>query len=310
MSRSLVWILGKGGFLGSALVDECNRRGYTVFNSYPISWPEPQSRLSQFRRNLHDFVRQQHDGRRIIIWAAGESGVGGEEKSIDREFETFSDFVSVLTEIAGATGVSFYLCSSAGGVYAKSQQPPFDSLTVPAPQSHYGEMKLAMENLATNSIAPNTPVTIGRISNLYGPWIGTRQGLINRLCRAALERSALNLFVPMGTMRDYLYISDAAQLIMASQPSSIASSTVEVIASGISATVAQAISTVSSVAHRKVPVSIGTDKIASEQPEDLRLTPSWHHTNPSFTPIDLATGSQRVLTYLTTISRSSHPFNA
>ncbi len=303
MNNSLVWILGQGGFLGSALVDEHIRRGDTVFAADSISWSLPSARLDDFRRNWDHFLQHSHDGNRKIIWAAGTSGVSVESSPIDNELACFKDLVTTIRNHEHSGNMQFYLCSSAGGAYAGSVEPPFTSSTIAIPQSHYGEMKLLIEELATGPLAANMPVTVGRISNLYGPWNGARQGLINRLCRAGLDRNPLNLYVPMGTVRDYLYISDAAQLIAESTPSIGVISRIEVIASGINTTIAQAISTVSSVAHRKIPVSIGSDDNSTVQPEDLRLIPSWTNTNPQFTPIDLATGSRHVLTYLSTRPR-------
>lgn len=301
--RTLVWILGQGGFLGSALTDFYLNRGDCVFPATAIHWNDSTSRFRDFKANLQKFLGSAPAGHRRIVWAAGSSGVGTNDSAVDMEFESFTEFVTSLRMQGNFEGLAFYLCSSAGGVYARSVNPPFSSTTAAKPQSRYGELKVSMEKLALDQLASHIPVTIGRISNLYGPWNGPRQGLINRLCRAAIERSALNLFVPMGTIRDYLYIADAAQLIGESTVSPQRGTRIEVVASGIATTIAQAISTVSSVAHRKVPVSIGTDETANEQPEDLRLVPSWKETNSNFTPIDLAAGSHRVLENLTILPR-------
>lgn len=304
MSKSLVWILGRGGFLGSALADQYVAQGDSLYSATAINWSNSKSRIPDYIRNLEGFFQNPWVGNRRIIWAAGSSGVGTSVSSMDQETESFNEFVSTLQAFKGESRVTFYLCSSAGGVYARSINPPFTASTIPIPQSRYGELKLAMEKLATDQIAVFLPTTIGRISNLYGPWTGTRQGLINRLCRAAVERSPLNLFVPMETIRDYLYVSDAAQLIAQSEPPEKEGWKIEVVASGVAVTIAQAISVIGSVAHRKVPISIGTDSIALEQPSDLRLVPSWHVNNPDFTPMDLATGCHRVLTHMSTRPRS------
>jgi UDP-glucose 4-epimerase len=304
MSKSLVWILGQGGFLGSALVDQYAAQGDSIYPATPINWRNSQSRIPDYILNFEGFIHNPWQGHRRIIWAAGSSGVGTTSTSIDHEIESFYEFISTLENYKSEPYLTFYLCSSAGGVYARSMDPPFTSNTAPNPQSHYGELKLAMENLAVDQIARHLPTTIGRISNLYGPWRGPRQGLINRLCRAAVERSPLNLFVPMETIRDYLYVSDAARLIAQSKPPEDGEWQIEIVGSGVGTTIAQAISTIGSVAHRKVPISIGADSIALEQPNDLRLVPSWQSNNPSFTPIDLATGCHRVLMHMTTRPRA------
>ena len=54
---------------------------------------------------------------------------------------------------------------------------------------------------------------IGRFSNLYGPGqnLGKLQGLISRLALSAVTRQPINIFVPLDTIRDYVYVDDAAQ---------------------------------------------------------------------------------------------------
>lgn len=304
MSKQAVWILGQGGFLGSELARYYAIRGDDVFGSTPIPWTHAQSRMAEFQKNIEQFstFAKERDAR--IIWAAGSSGVGTQDEGVQHEFEAFSEFSLLLTGTSHLTNCSFYLCSSAGGVYALSPSPPFSSESPVQPKSEYGHLKRRMELLAQERLASKFPLTIGRISNLYGPWGGQRQGLINRLCLAALERKALNLFVPMSTVRDYLYISDAAQLISESAPPiSVGEAKIEIVASGFSTTVATAVATVSHVSHRRVPLSIGTDSAAQEQPDDLRLIPTWREENPSFSPLDLAAGAMRVLNFLATRQR-------
>jgi len=166
MGKTLVWILGRGGFLGSALADHYTAQGDSIYPATPLNWNDSQSRVTDYILNFEGFIQNPWEGNRRIIWAAGSSGVGTTASSIDHEIESYSEFISTLENYKSEPHLTFYLCSSAGGVYARSLNPPFTSSTIPIPQSRYGELKLAMEKLTVDQIAGYLPTTIGRISNL------------------------------------------------------------------------------------------------------------------------------------------------
>ena len=92
-------------------------------------------------------------------------------------------------------------------------EPPFTEHTEPAPISPYGRAKLRSEEIATAfAVRTSTALLVGRLANLYGPGqnLDKPQGLISQLCRAQLTRQPLSVSVPLDTMRDYLFVDDAA----------------------------------------------------------------------------------------------------
>ena len=56
---------------------------------------------------------------------------------------------------------------------------------------------------------------------------------------------------------------------------------VVVLASGQATTVAEVIATVQNVAHRRVPLALGTDPSARHQATDLRLRADHGHASPT-----------------------------
>ncbi len=112
----------------------------------------------------------------------------------------------------------FFLASSAGGVYGGSpDRPPFDENSAVGAISPYGLQKLAQEAAARAfAVRSQTPLLIGRISNLYGPGqnLSKPQGLITHIGRSALRREPITIFVSLDTIRDYLLASDAGELIL------------------------------------------------------------------------------------------------
>ena len=57
---------------------------------------------------------------------------------------------------------------------------------------------------------------IGRLSNLYGPGqnLSKPQGLIAHVGSAALRREAVSIYVPLDTIRDYLFAADAGRMVV------------------------------------------------------------------------------------------------
>jgi UDP-glucose 4-epimerase len=176
---------------------------------------------------------------------------------------------------------SFFLSSSAGGVYAGSQNPPFSVDSEPVPLSPYGRLKLAQEELAQERFSGTCPVLIGRISNLYGPGqdLSKLQGLISALTRAAVTRKSINMFVSLDTIRDYIYADDAAGQILhvvhdAVRSRSGASNATLILASGQPVSLGYLINLVQDVTRVKVPVALGAHASSAVQSRDLRLTPT------------------------------------
>ena len=166
------------------------------------------------------------------------------------------------------------------------------------PDDHARQLLRQLLARARELVGGRIPLVLGRFSNLYGPGHNTEkgQGLIAMLCRACVRRAPLNLYVPMDTVRDYLYVDDAADLAWRATMSAVgeqpAGVHVEVIASGRAATVGEVIATIQAVAHRRVPLALGTDASARHQVPDLRLVPSVDVDTSTLTP--LPAGIKRV----------------
>lgn len=271
----ITWIIGQGGLLGSALARRFPRR----FEPGPVPWHDPitaAETLNQQARSL-EASTQREPWR--VIWAAGAATTSSSKHEAEAELLPLEGLLSGLRNALPGSNGAFFLTSSAGGVYAGSAHPPFTATTQPAPLSPYGELKLAQEALAARILASFVPVVIGRISNLYGPGqnLDKLQGLISRLALAAVTRQPINVFVPLDTIRDYIYADDAAAAIdsaTAAAAQSAPHTSIEIIASGRGTTVGQLIRTMDEIAKRRVPVALGSHPSASAQALDLRLEPT------------------------------------
>jgi UDP-glucose 4-epimerase len=112
-----------------------------------------------------------------------------------------------------------------------------------------------------------------------------------------MKRTAINLYVSMDTVRDYLFVDDAARLAWDAVEASVTRQEPGVelllLASGEGASIAEVIATVQSVTHRRVPLALGSDPTSDRQVIDLRFIPSLSAEQvASLTP--LPTGVRRV----------------
>ena len=270
---SNTWVIGSGGLLGSAIEK-------TFTDSFPksvIRWGDREDSISDLQANLEQFARQLNsDQPWRVIWAAGHATVFSSRKQCDQELEVFDHFTQKTQHTLTSPG-RFFLASSAGGVYAGSLNPPFTSHSIPAATSDYGSLKLSQEHSLTKNFSQRADVTtvIGRISNLYGPGqnLHKLQGLISHLILAALAKKTMNIFVPLDTIRDFVFVNDAAHVVntlatMASPPE------IAVIASGEPKSLATVISQVQGVIRIKIPIAYGDHASSSNQVADLRMTPT------------------------------------
>ncbi|MBV9592168.1 MAG: NAD-dependent epimerase/dehydratase family protein [Actinobacteria bacterium] len=219
MNRPVTWVIGAGGLLGSSAATAFSSAGPVWSPDGPIPWGTPDA-SSALVSAAHEFFSLVGDRAWQIAWCAGTGVVGSSADDLADEREAFGSLLAVVGRRprASARGVAF-LASSAGGVYAGSRGAPFDERTPVAATSAYGQSKLELERIATEwSRQSGVPFVLGRISNLYGPNqnLGKQQGLISQICRSHLLGRPLSIYVSLDTLRDYLYVDDCGQLIVAS----------------------------------------------------------------------------------------------
>lgn len=291
----LIWIVGQGGLLGSAIArGAAEIPDFTIFTADPISWGSEKVVQEEFESMAARFALQAGDDPWAIIWAAGHATVSSSEAETAVELEALTSLCQSIRRNPPPGRGSFFLSSSAGGVYGGSLNPPFSIATEPAPLSPYGRLKISQEAAATRELSDICPVNIGRISNLYGPGqdLAKLQGLISALARAAVTRKPINMFVSLDTIRDYIYADDAArQILQISVDSSFSNVSntgcTYILASGQPVSLGYLINLVQDIARVKVPIALGAHASAAAQSRDLRLTPTqgaWRDQNPS-TPI-------------------------
>ena len=281
----ILWVIGAGGLFGSAVVRAAQTRGWAVFPGSAIPWSDPDDAVSVVREDARSFSSTiESEQRWAIVWAAGRATTASTQGEADIELSVFTQCVSAIKDQLGSRKHgTFLLASSAGGVYAGSSNPPFDSRTPPHPTGVYGHLKRRQEIEAEKILEETTNVVIARIANLYGPGqdLSKLQGLISRLALTAITKQTLTMFVPLDTLRDYIHVDDAAQLALHWLRESNSACQVRVIATGSSTSLGHIISQMKDITRTQIPVAYGLHPSADVQAHDLRLIPDY---TDQFTP--------------------------
>lgn len=272
------WVLGAGGLLGGAVCRRLETLGREVHTA-TIPWRAPATAVDALLRT----AGRLPPGDWEVYWCAGAGVVGSSQAELDAELAVLEGFLGVWEPGEGTHGL--FLASSAGGVYAGSTGAPFTEHTAPAPISPYGWAKLRSEEIATDfALRTGTALLVGRLSNLYGPGqdLGKGQGLISQLCQAQLTRQPLSVYVSLDTMRDYLYVDDAAAMVVVGLEAVTTRGVraLKVLASERSTTIGAVLGELHRITRRRPPVVLGTSAHARFQVHDLRLrSVAWPSTS-------------------------------
>lgn len=273
-------MIGAGGLLGSAMCRRLETLGREVHTT-SVPWGDHDGSVEALLRGAAALPPTGWQA----YWCAGAGVVGSSTEDLDAEIAVLEDFLGGWDPV-DPTGCGFFLASSAGGVYAGSSGAPFTEHTEPAPISPYGRAKLRSEEVATAfAVRTGTALLVGRLSNLYGPGqdVGKPQGLISQLCRAQLSRQPLSVYVSLDTMRDYLFVDDAAAMAVAGLDAVTerGKRALKVLASERSTTIGALLGDLHRITRRRPPVVLGTSASAQFQVRDLRLrSVAWPWTSP------------------------------
>lgn len=264
-----------------------------------IPWHDAAAAKDALAKGANEFRVMSEGNRWIIVWCAGAGVTGTSQAELDSELDVLkSALSSIARELCqDKMGLGrLFLASSAGGVYAGAPNPPYSEKSEPQPLAPYGHAKLAAEqavaDFATNS---GTKVLIGRIANLYGPGqnLEKPQGLISVFAKAFLTGQPVTVYVSLDTLRDYIFIDDAAALLadcldrLAAPDIRPGQSVIKIIATQRADTIGALIGACKTVFKRRPRVVLGASPYAKAQAHDLRLrSVVWPELdNRPFTPL-------------------------
>jgi UDP-glucose 4-epimerase len=226
VTTTLSWIIGRGGLLGrhvEAALLAADAHADVWRPETPIGWNDPDKAAADLYRETAGFFQSgARSGRPWrLLWCAGAGVVATSPEALAQETLLLASFLATVADrladepALAQTGTLFF-ASSAGGVYSASgSPPPFDEGSPVDALAPYGREKLAQEALFSRlADAFEIDLLIGRFSNLYGPGqkLSKPQGLVAHVGRAALRREPVSIYVPLDTIRDYLFAMDAGRM--------------------------------------------------------------------------------------------------
>lgn len=216
-------VTGGNGFLGSYVVDELVARGHRVrvLDRFSSGVPRFQSKgvscvVGEFQDDAT--LREAIDGVTHVFHFLSTTTPVKSEREPVFDLDTNVRRTVELLELASRNGVQHvYFASTGGAIYGTPDVRLVDEEHVTRPSSPYAIGKLAIEGyLRYFSRVTGVATTSFRIANPYGPRQNpTReQGVIPVFLRRAIDGRPLVVYGDGGSVRDYLYVEDAARMIV------------------------------------------------------------------------------------------------
>lgn len=216
-------IIGGTGFIGHHLVKLLNERNreLTVIGRNPMPTRTLPNGVRYISGDYGDsyFLRGVLNGMdEVIALAYSTVPQTSFEDPVSDILNNLPSAVK-LFEIAADCGIKKLVFISSGGtIYGKTSAFPISENQLQQPISPYGITKLTIEKYAFMfKELRDLPVICVRPANAYGegqkPFSG--QGFIATAMASILRKQEIILFGETGTIRDYIYVTDIANGIVA-----------------------------------------------------------------------------------------------
>ncbi|MBI9114775.1 NAD-dependent epimerase/dehydratase family protein [Sanguibacter suaedae] len=197
-------IVGAAGFIGSALSQAFDATGRSAVQV------GRHDRLAEGTLLWDQVVASS-----TVFWCASSINpqIAAEHpERIDRDRTEFSGFLDRL--MASGSQARVVLLSSGGTVYGDASTPPFTERSPTVPTSAYGVAKLSIERELLERTGRGLVV---RVSNAYGPgqYPAPGQGVIGHWLRALRDGREIVVYGGPEILRDYLYIDDLTEFLLA-----------------------------------------------------------------------------------------------
>jgi UDP-glucose 4-epimerase len=221
-----VVVTGAAGFIGSHLVEECLRRGWTVVAIDSLTtYYSPTAKVrnaDHFRRHHRcNYIEEDIldvdlpsllEGTSVVFHLAAQAGV---RASWGQSFDVYTQLnITVLQRLLEASrhaSLDRFVFASSSSVYGDAEALPTPEDQVLRPVSPYGATKALGEHLTYLYFRNYAVPTVNlRYFSVYGP----RQRpdmAFHRAIEAALGGVEFRLFGDGGQTRDFTYVADIVQ---------------------------------------------------------------------------------------------------
>jgi len=223
IKNNKILVTGADGFIGSHLTEELISRGHDVrafvfynsFNSWGWldSFPkETLDKIDVFAGDIRDpnGVRKAMQGIDIVFHLAALIAIPFSYHSPDSYVDTNIKGTLNVLQAARDSGCSRVLITSTSEVYGTAQYVPIDEKHPFQGQSPYSASKIGADRLAESFYRSfNTPVTIVRPFNTYGPRQSARAVIPTIITQLLNGKTEIKLGSIHPT-RDFNFVKDTA----------------------------------------------------------------------------------------------------
>ena len=210
-----VVVTGGSGFIGRHVVSRLRARGdeVVVVDLRPFGSPEVACVVGDLR-DPEIVARAVTPGTDGVVHLAAITSVLLSAKDPHAVFQTNVDATELLLERCRELGVGRFVFASTNAVAGNVGAVTIDEAVLPRPLTPYGATKAAAEMLLCAYAASYQMTTVVlRFTNVYGAGMQTKDSVVARLMRCALDGGAIQIYGDGEQMRDYVYVTDVVSSI-------------------------------------------------------------------------------------------------
>jgi len=219
-------VTGGAGFIGSEFVRQAIGRGYDVVVIDKLTYAGDLERLKDVKRqfdfykiDITDFKKLLRVFKKlkpkIVVNFAAETHVDRSILDAAAYIRTNVVGTQSLAQTARQVGVKRFIHISTDEVYGEIERGQFDETAPLNPSSPYSAGKAAADLLIqAYRRTYQFPVIIVRPSNNYGPWQYPEK-FMPVVIYKAMKKQKIPVYAQGLNVREWLYVSDCAQGIMA-----------------------------------------------------------------------------------------------
>ncbi len=212
-------LLGGSGFIGRWLSRSLIRRGLEVV-ALDLRQPEEKG-VRYIRADLgepEDVARAVEPGDAVVHLVHSSIPVESMNDPGAELSRNVIPYAELLERVADAGAALIAYSSSGGQVYGEAMELPLQESAPERPVTAYGVAKLAMEHLTRLATRRRGMSHIlFRMGNPYGPLqeLTNRHGIVPRLVRSVNRGEPVTVYGGGATVRDYVFVEDAAEAVAA-----------------------------------------------------------------------------------------------
>ncbi len=218
MSLGTAWVVGRG-LLGGNLERALEGAWDLYRPAAPHPWGDPEALARAFDLEAAECLARarRNGGALFVAWTAGVGVIGSPAEVLASDERALGQLLAALDRAGAIDEAQFFHAGSAGGAWGGSLDRPVTERSPVAPLNDYGRTRLRMEDAVRAWVEGRRGwrALLGRISTLFGPGqdLQKAQGLLSHVSRSVIFDRPVNIYVPLDTLRDFLFAPDCAAAI-------------------------------------------------------------------------------------------------